>query len=59
MMKNVLGGLVVIFYILGSIEPVSGQDSRDLNEPLNNIDNGPGIFTSFNSDVLYFEVVKP
>ncbi|MFC2123761.1 DUF4249 family protein [Bacteroidota bacterium] len=37
----------------------SGQDSRDLNEPLNNIHNGLGIFTSFNSDVLYFEVVKP
>jgi hypothetical protein len=37
----------------------STQDSRYLNEPLNNINNGLGIFTSFNSDSLYFEVVKP
>lgn len=37
----------------------SVQDSRYLNEPLNNIKNGLGIFTSFNSNVLYFEVIKP
>ena len=35
------------------------QDSRDLNEPLNNINNGLGIFTSFNSDSLFFEVSVP
>lgn len=35
------------------------QDSRDLNEPLNNINNGLGIFTSFNSENLYFEVTIP
>jgi hypothetical protein len=35
------------------------QDSRDLNEPLNNINNGLGIFTSFNSDSLFFEVRMP
>lgn len=37
----------------------SEQDSRDLNEPLNNINNGLGIFTSFNSDSLLFEVRMP
>ncbi len=35
------------------------QDSRDLNEPLNNINNGLGIFTSFNSSSIFFEVKKP
>ena len=35
------------------------QDSRDLNEPLNNINNGLGIFTSFNSESIYFEVTMP
>ena len=35
------------------------QDSRDLNEPLNNINNGLGVFTSFNSDSLLFEVSMP
>ncbi len=33
------------------------QDSRELNEPYSNIENGLGIFTAFNSDTLYFEVV--
>ena len=37
----------------------SGQDSRDLNEPLTNVENGLGVFTAFNSDTVYFEVVKP
>ncbi|MCG8307543.1 MAG: DUF4249 domain-containing protein [Cytophagales bacterium] len=35
------------------------QDSRNLNEPLNNINNGLGIFTSFNSDSMLFEVRMP
>lgn len=33
------------------------QDSRELNEPFSNIENGLGIFTAFNSDTLYLEVV--
>ena len=33
------------------------QDSRELNEPYSNIENGLGIFTAFNSDTLYFEVI--
>jgi hypothetical protein len=33
------------------------QDSRDLNEPLTNIDNGLGIFSAFNSATLYFDAV--
>jgi Domain of unknown function (DUF4249) len=32
------------------------QDSRDLNEPLTNIENGLGIFSAFNSARLNFEV---
>ncbi|MDP8206458.1 MAG: DUF4249 family protein [Candidatus Electryonea clarkiae] len=32
------------------------QDSRDLNEPLTNIENGLGVFSAFNSDSLFFEV---
>lgn len=35
------------------------QDSRTLTEPLTNIDNGVGIFTSFSSDTTYFEVIRP
>lgn len=34
------------------------QDSRDLNEPPTNIKNGLGIFSAFNSQKVYFEVVK-
>ncbi len=34
------------------------QDSRNLNEPLTNIENGFGIFTAFASDTLFFNVVK-
>jgi len=34
------------------------QDSRDLNEPPTNIKNGLGIFSAFNSQTVYFEVVK-
>lgn len=37
----------------------SEQDSRSLNEPLSNISNGLGVFTSFNSKVVSFEVVEP
>jgi hypothetical protein len=33
------------------------QDSRDLNEPLTNIENGFGIFSAFNSQSVYFDVV--
>jgi hypothetical protein len=33
------------------------QDTRKLNEPYSNIENGLGIFTSFSSDTLYFEVI--
>ncbi|MBN2288610.1 MAG: DUF4249 family protein [Candidatus Glassbacteria bacterium] len=32
------------------------QDTRDLNEPLTNIDNGLGVFTAVNSVDLYFNV---
>jgi hypothetical protein len=32
------------------------QDSRELNEPFSNVEDGLGIFTAFNSDTLYFEV---
>ena len=32
------------------------QDSRDLNEPLSNIQNGLGVFSAFNSDSLFFYV---
>jgi len=34
------------------------QDSRDLNEPLSNIENGLGIFSAFNSTEAYFEAVE-
>ena len=36
----------------------SSQDSRDLNEPFTNINNGLGIFSGFASQVVYFEVTK-
>jgi hypothetical protein len=32
------------------------QDSRDLNEPLTNVDNGLGIFTALNSATIRFRV---
>ncbi len=34
------------------------QDSRNLNEPLTNIENGLGIFSAFASDTVYFSTVK-
>lgn len=34
------------------------QDSRNLTEPLSNINNGLGIFTAFSYDEAFFEVVK-
>jgi len=34
------------------------QDSRELNEPYSNITNGLGIFTAFNSDTLYIEIIN-
>jgi hypothetical protein len=33
------------------------QDSRDLNEPLTNIQNGLGVFSAFNSEIVYFDAV--
>ena len=36
----------------------STQDSRDLNEPYTNINNGLGIFSGFSSQEVYFEVIK-
>lgn len=33
------------------------QDARELNEPYSNVTNGLGIFTAFNSDTLYIEVI--
>ncbi len=37
----------------------SEQDSRNLNEPLSNVNNGLGIFTAFTSTDIYFEVKQP
>ena len=34
------------------------QDSRDLNEPPDNIIGGLGVFSAFNSDEVFFEVVR-
>ena len=34
------------------------QDSRDLNEPLTNIENGLGVFSAFNSDSVFFDVIQ-
>ncbi len=34
------------------------QDSRNLTEPLSNVNNGLGIFTALSYDEAYFEVVK-
>jgi hypothetical protein len=34
------------------------QDSRDLNEPLTNIENGLGIFSAFNSSDAFFTVIQ-
>ena len=34
------------------------QDSRDLNEPLTNINGGLGIFSAFNSNDVYFELLE-
>ena len=34
------------------------QDSRDLNEPPSNIANGLGVFSAFNSQEAFFEVVR-
>jgi len=33
------------------------QNSRELNEPLTNIYNGLGVFSAFNSEVIYFTAV--
>ena len=34
------------------------QDSRDLNEPPSNIENGLGVFSAFNSSRVFFQVVR-
>jgi len=34
------------------------QDSRNLNEPLTNIENGLGIFSAFANDSVYFYAIK-
>ena len=34
------------------------QDSRNLNEPLTNIENGLGVFSAFASDSVYFYAIK-
>lgn len=34
------------------------QDSRDLNEPPSNVENALGVFSAFNSQEVYFEVVR-
>jgi hypothetical protein len=34
------------------------QDSRNLNEPLTNIENGLGVFTAFSCDSIYLEVIN-
>lgn len=34
------------------------QDSRDLNEPPSNVQNALGVFSAFNSQEAYFEVVR-
>ncbi len=34
------------------------QDSRDLNEPLTNVENGLGVFSAFNSDSVFFTVLQ-
>lgn len=34
------------------------QDSRDLNEPPSNVQNALGVFSAFNSQEVYFEVVR-
>ncbi len=34
------------------------QDSRDLNEPPSNITNALGVFSAFNGDEVFFEVVR-
>ena len=34
------------------------QDSRNLTEPISNVNNGLGIFTAFSYDVAYFEIIK-
>lgn len=33
------------------------QDSRNLNEPLTNIENGLGVFSAFASDTVYFKAI--
>ena len=53
---------VVVFHVNQSyadLYETAEQDSRNLTEPLSNINNGLGIFTSFSSDTVYLDIVKP
>ncbi|MBV6642269.1 MAG: DUF4249 family protein [Cyclobacteriaceae bacterium] len=53
---------VVVFHVAqeyADLYETSEQDSRNLTEPLNNIENGLGIFTSFSSDTVSFVIIKP
>ncbi len=34
------------------------QDSRDLNEPPSNVNNALGVFSAFNSQIVFFDVVR-
>ena len=34
------------------------QDSRDLNEPLSNIEGGLGVFSAFNGQITQFEIIR-
>ena len=34
------------------------QDSRDLNEPLTNIEGGLGVFSAFNYETVYIEIIQ-
>lgn len=53
----------VVLYALNQeyvdLYETSGDDSRSFSEPLTNITNGLGVFTSFSSDTTYLTIVKP
>ena len=37
---------------------IKQQDSRDLNEPATNIENGLGVFSAFNCDSVFFYAMQ-
>ncbi|MEQ9298041.1 MAG: DUF4249 family protein [Cyclobacteriaceae bacterium] len=57
------GTYQIVVYRVGQeyvdLYQTADQDSRNLTEPFSNINNGLGIFTSFNSDTVYFEITRP